>query len=229
MRWAFLLALTLALPLLGGCPPPPIEPSQDVNQDAITQEYSVLYDGATDWTTVEAQFWFGVGGTTLQLSPPSTLTHNDVALALDTSFGAKYVRSVRGFVDSHDWEWADTEGTVYLNTCTMHPVSFVEPPERISRTEVAVFEFEPPLEVDEAVLLEDADDEVFLLFAYSTDPGATAVSLTPEAMEYIPENLDRLALVFIRTQILPLQESTSRGGTIETESRSEWITVILDP
>jgi hypothetical protein len=35
--------------------------------------------------------------------------------------------------------------------------------------------------------------------------------------------------VFIRTQILPLQESTSRGGTIETESRSEWITVILDP
>jgi hypothetical protein len=221
--------LTLVLPLLAGCPPPPIEPSQDVNQDAILQEYAALHDGETDRTTVEAQFWFGAGGTTLQLSPPSTVMHNVLELRLDSSFGAKYVGTGVGFVDFHEWTWTDTEGKVFVNTLTMEPIRFVDPPARISRSQVAIFAFEPPLGDGEGVSLDDAEDGGLTLVALTFTPGATAVALTPEAMEHIPASRDSLVVELIRGKGFLLEAATSRGGSMNAESRSEHITVIVDP
>jgi hypothetical protein len=211
------------LVLLAGCPKPP-RPSADVDQDEIAQEYLAVYNARTDFLGVEAYFW--AEGRKLQLSHPSRVTHSGFPLHLD---GSRYVRTSEGFVDYHEWTWTDTAKRVYVNTILMSPVSFVDPPERITRSESAVFEFEPPLEDDEDVWLQDAEGSLILLFGGAADPGGMTVTLTPEEMQFIPDDYDELVLELVRTRGARLQESTSGGGSLYVESISDHITVALDP
>ena len=225
MRWVT-LSLALALPLLGGCPPPPpIEAAQDVNQDRIYQEYAAFYDGETDRTSAEAQFWFGVGGTTLTLAPPSTVVHNVVPMGLDTSFGAKYVGGTTGFFDFHEWMWTDADGFVYVNNLTMNPVSFVDPPQRVSLAG-GVLLFEPPLEDGEGVVLWRIEPRTNILGSQG-ETGMDTVVIDPPLMDVSPGPAV-VELARVRNWFT-LQQATSSGGTMKAETHSEHLAVTLDP
>ncbi|UYZ64784.1 hypothetical protein [Hymenobacter weizhouensis] len=208
---ALLLSLAAA-PVLTSCQ---AEDSENVNQDRIYTEYSLVYDRAEDKTYARAAFKFGnAAGTALQLTGPATVTVDGDALAFVPLLNY-YEKQYAGQRAQATFTYKDVAGTSFVNTVSgLLPAEFPTSFTNLSKTSAYTLTWDgQPLRTPEIldVILDGPGQSDPLQYFQTTVPGATSLILEANKISQVLSGEGKAFMN--RTQILPLQQGSSAGGS----------------
>jgi len=212
-RLATSLALWLGLTMtLASCES---ESSENVNQDRIYTDYSLVYDKGEDKTYVRAAFKFGSAtGTALQLKDPSVVTVDGETMTFYPLLNY-YEKQYAGQRGQATFTYKDGAGKTYVNTVSdLQPAEFPASFTALSKTSAYTLTWDgPPLRTPEVldVLLDGPGQSDPIQYFQTTAPGSTSLILEANKISQVLSGTGQA--VMNRTQILPLQQGTSAGGT----------------
>jgi len=229
--------LVASLFLLPGCWSNATADSSDVNEDKIYGDYDAWFEADTNEVWLHAQFTFGGwNGTTLRLSPPSTITVDGKEMdirdgdeALLNLVGTYYTlrESTTEPSDSYTFEWTRTDSTTYTNVITMpKAVSIAAPLSGASHSMTDALEVEfagDSLAGNDE--LECVLDGVKTVEIQTTDFGTGCV-FTPDELQELGEG-SVTATVERRLAEDPQQGHDAEGGKLEGRYKSKSVTFDL--
>ncbi|MBD2767064.1 hypothetical protein IC235_04040 [Hymenobacter sp. BT664] len=205
------------------------EDSDNVNQDRIYADYSLVYDKGENKTFARAAFRFGnVTGTALELKAPSEVRFGSDAPTFVPGVNY-YERSYPGLQNQITFTFKDINGKTFTNSISaLEPIEF--PASFTTLTKGTAY----PLSWDGPVVRPGEFVDVTLDGAGPTDPiqsflqlqaGATSLTLDADRIGRVDNGAGRVAIS--RTRNGALQQGTSAGGTLTSRYQGQSKTIIV--
>lgn len=230
MKRVFLFALISSV--LASCASNEIANSKDVNQDKIYQKYTVKYDESSNETHIKATYRFGgKNGTTLVLTPPSTVTFNDEGMTrYESDFVGAYYKHALSKPLANGKEckfiFTDTKGKQYTNAVNFNSVLIGGLPAEIKKGNPLTFTMVTnPLAYGEKIVFTIKDTTHKAEFVVEEQ--------TPKKQFLIPATVlkklnGEVHIQARRSYNIMLKEATEEGGTISFEYETKWQKFIIN-
>lgn len=98
--------------------------SNDINADAIHQDYSLYYQEQNNSSSLTAQFRVGGStGTTVEIEPPAQLYMNGMSPKKSTFLGTSYSVSQSGALLQGQFDFVDNTGKLYSNSVLLKTIT----------------------------------------------------------------------------------------------------------
>lgn len=206
---------------LASCASNEIANSADVKQSGIHQRYTISYTEENNQTHVKAMYRFGgENGTTLVLSPPSTVTFNGENM---TRYESEFVGAYYNAAFSKPlpngakctFVFTDTDGKTYTNSIMFNPLLLGQIPKEVKKG--------LPLEIPMVTNPLKFGDKITVHLSDSTNSNSFVLeNVNLEKRLIIPATIlnelsGTVSLEISRSNNSLLTEKTDEGGTISFE------------
>ncbi len=207
--------------VMASCASNEIANSADVKQSGIHQKYTISYTEENNQTHVKATYRFGgENGTTLVLSPPSTVTLNGENMTrYESEFVGAYYNSAysRPLANGAQctFVFTDTDGKTYTNSIMFNPVLLGPIPQEVKKG--------LPLEIPMVTHPLKYGDKITIHLSDSAHSDSFILeNVNLEKRLIIPATLlnklsGKVSLEITRSNSSLLTEKTDEGGTISFE------------
>ncbi|MEQ8473814.1 MAG: hypothetical protein RIC35_21640 [Marinoscillum sp.] len=190
------------------------EDAEDVSQQKIETNYSLIYDEAANETTASASFKFG--STSLRLNTPSEVLFNDASLHEDNALGLiTYERTFNGVVDG-EFRYRNNDNDVYVNVYTLTSVALPESLTQVSLSELIQIKWIGlPIRANESISLRIWND---ITSYYVTMDDINATTLQVRGAQMPVELLGQCTIQVDRTFEKRPDQAPDKGGS----GKSQW-------
>lgn len=216
--FSVIIPFLVAAAVFTACTSNEIGESRDVAQDKIYQSHSISYNEGDPTAEVFSQFRFaGRNGTTLVLSSPSQLQLDGETIKADSSdYGGAFYKTtkpVTGFYGKHNFTFTTTDKKTYNNSFSFDLFKLVNVPATASKKQDLMLPFETPaLKGDDYISVRTVNTDSSFDISHNYADG-NAVKIPAEYLK--KQTGKELTLEASVTRKIPLQQSTSEGGTLE--------------
>ncbi len=225
--WLLVIAISIS-----GCASNEIANSKDVNQDKIYQKYSVKYDESSNETHIKATFRFGgENGTTLVLTPPSTVTFNGGKMTrYESDFVGAYYKIAQKKPLANGQEckfvFTNTEKKEYTNNINFNPVLIGGVPTSLKKGNPLEFTMiTNPLAYGEKITLKLKDTSHSVVFEVPNQQPKKQFVLPATVLKKLNGEVHLQA---IRSYNIMLKDATEEGGTINFEYETKWHKFVIN-
>ncbi len=206
----FTLAITMLLITTFSCKR---EDSDSVDQDKIYTRYVVEYNAEKDVTYARAHFQFSnATGTKLELVDPAEVLANGELMPFKQAL-AYYETEENGVVSNVDFQYTDTEETVYSNSIDLvSSININNAIDTLSRSSNFMLEWNgDPLQQGEVITVTiDGNAEDDLVVFTQTGVNATSINLTQDKLSDL--GLEEATMYIRRAKTQDASDVTSAGG-----------------
>lgn len=218
--WILLGAL-----LFSACASNEIANSGDVKQSEIYQSYSIKYDEEDNETHIKATFRFGgENGTTLVLTPPSTVTFNNEKMTrYESDLVGAYYKNAEAKPLSNGQEckfvFEDTEGKKYTNSIKFNSVLIGSLPKQIQKGNPLEFTLVTnPLAYGEKIIIKLKDSSHSAVYEVPNQQPKRKFVLPAKALKQLN---GKVSMEITRSYNIMLKEAANEGGTVRFEYKTK--------
>lgn len=216
--------------LLTSCKSTDVSESSYVTQSEIHQAYYATYNEKDDITTNEAVFRFaGPGGTTLHLTPPSSIKLNDSDMTGQKEMfqGYIYRDTQKGFKDKSRFVFTDTENKTYSNRCRIEGGILTSVPAELSKNAGTRISWEGHLpRGGESLYLQIYPDSGRTISVSPLSDDAHTFLITPSMLSEIPPC--KAVMVLERVMETRLNQECNPGGSMTAIFKGKQHTVNIN-
>lgn len=208
---------------MASCASNEIANSGDVEQNSIHQNYHINYTEDNNETHVHATYRFGgSNGTTLVLTPPSTVTFNGESMTRYESglvgayYNAAYSKPLANGAKC-TFVFTDTKNKTYTNSIAFNPLLLGQVPAEVKKgMPLEIPMVTNPLQFGEKITIEISDS--------SKSETMILENVNLDKKLLIPANLlkelnGKVTIEVTRSSNMQLTEATAEGGAISYEYR----------
>lgn len=205
---------------MSACTSNEIGDSKDVAQDKIYQDYSVNYTEGDTNAEIYCQFRFaGKNGTTLVLNAPSQVQVDGEKVPVDSSAasGAYYKvnKPGSGIFTTHQIIYTNTENKKFENSFSFSNFRLTDLPASISKKHDLKLAFETPaLQNEDYIEIETSNTDSSFSITHNASDKENFIIIP--AKELKRQKVKEFTLEATLYRKVPLQQSTSEGGQINT-------------
>lgn len=211
--------------VLASCASNEIANSGDVKQSEIYQAYSVKYDEQSNETSIKATFRFGgENGTTLVLSPPSSVTFNGKNMTrYESDFVGAYYKNAhtKPLASGQDCKFVftDTKGKKYTNTIKFNPVLIGGLPAYIEKGNPLEFTMiTNPLAYGEKIVIELRDTSKSAVYEVPMQQPPKKFVLPATVIKKLN---GKVSMKVKRSYKIMLKEAANEGGIMRFEYKAK--------
>lgn len=220
-----ILWLIMCTLFLASCASNEIANSGDVKQDEIHQAYSITYNEQDNETHIKATFRFGgENGTTLVLTPPSTVTFNDKGMTrYESDFVGAYYNVAQNKPLANGQEckfiFTDTDKKTYTNSIMFNPVLVGGLPKELNKGNPLEFTMiTNPLAYGEKITIKLRDTSHSALFEVQDQQPKKRFVLPAKVLKKLS---GKVTMEVTRSYKIMLKEGTSESGIIRFEYKAK--------